>query len=88
MTLSPSRDRLEALRPPQPAPHQAYRLPDVVLIGAAKSGTTSLAKHLGAHPAVCLANPKEPEYFSHDENLVRGPAWYDQVWEAAQFEPS
>lgn len=65
-------------------PRARYRLPDVVMIGAAKSGTTSLAKRLDQHPRVCLANPKEPEYFSHDERFVRGPGWYDQVWDAAQ----
>lgn len=50
--------------------------PHVAIIGAAKSGTTSLAKLLGKHPKICLGKRKEPEFFSHDENFNRGYSAY------------
>ena len=39
---------------------------DFFLIGAAKSGTTSMARYLSEHPEICFANPKEPQFFSSD----------------------
>lgn len=36
-----------------------------MIIGAAKSGTTSLADSLAKHPEVCFCKEKEPEFFSH-----------------------
>jgi hypothetical protein len=47
------------------------------LIGAQKAGTTQLATLLGQHPDVCLANPKEPSYFSQFWG-VRDLQWYRQ----------
>ncbi len=38
-------------------------LPNFLIIGAAKSGTTSLYRYLGQHPEV-YANVKEPSYFA------------------------
>lgn len=60
------------------------RLPDVVIIGAAKSGTTTLAVHLGRHPSICLSSDKEPEFFSHEANWQRGFAWYGELFAAAK----
>lgn len=40
------------------------RLPNFFLIGAAKSGTTSLAEHLRQHPEVFFPSTKEPNYFA------------------------
>ena len=34
------------------------------IVGAPRCGTTSLARYLGGHPAVCAANVKEPHFFS------------------------
>jgi len=48
--------------------------PSVFIIGAQKAGTTFLADRLDAHPAFCLARPKEPDYFTR--HFVRGEAWY------------
>jgi len=48
--------------------------PDALLIGAAKSGTTSLADLLAQHPGICVSTPKESHYYSH--NFKRGLAWY------------
>lgn len=48
--------------------------PDFVIIGAAKSGTTTLYKWLCAQPEVAEATLKEPCYFS--DNWSRGLDWY------------
>jgi hypothetical protein len=37
---------------------------DFVIIGAQKSGTTSLASQLAQHPEICFSKTKEPEYFN------------------------
>lgn len=36
---------------------------DLVIIGTAKAGTTSLASWLGVHPDVCMSQPKETMFF-------------------------
>lgn len=41
------------------------RLPDFLIIGAYKSGTTSLVEYLGQHPQVFLPWLQEPNYFAH-----------------------
>jgi hypothetical protein len=50
------------------------RLPDFLVVGAMRSGTTSLARWLGAHPEVFVSPRKEVHYF--DLNYERGPGWY------------
>jgi hypothetical protein len=42
----------------------AAQLPNLVIIGVAKAGTTSLFRYLGQHPDVCPADSKELRYFS------------------------
>lgn len=49
-------------------------LPDFLVIGCQKGGTTSLAKDLAAHPEVFIPSEKEVHYFS--TNCHRGPEWY------------
>lgn len=34
------------------------------IVGAPRTGTTSLSKYLRAHPGICFSNVKEPHYFS------------------------
>jgi hypothetical protein len=50
------------------------RLPDLLVIGAPKAGTTSLAAWLREHPRVAFSAQKELEYF--DRNYDRGLEWY------------
>jgi len=52
--------------------------PDLVIVGAARSGTSFLASWLGAHPDVDACTVKEPNYFSRE--LARGPGWYDGLF--------
>ena len=49
-------------------------LPDFLIIGAKKSGTTSLYSHLLQHPDVVTATRKEVLFFDH--NYHRGLRWY------------
>lgn len=48
--------------------------PFAYIIGAQKSGTTGLARYLEKNPQICVAKPKEPDYFSGQ--WQRGEAWY------------
>ncbi len=45
---------------------------DFIVIGAQKSGTTSLFEYLRRHPEICLPLDKEAPFFSHDTILGRG----------------
>ena len=49
-------------------------LPDYLLIGAQKCGTTSLYNYLVSHPEVRRCLRKEVGYF--DQHFDRGLAWY------------
>jgi len=52
------------------------RLPDFVVIGAMKSGTSSLHEYLAAHPEISMSEAKELNFF-HPERLERfGLDWY------------
>ena len=55
-------------------------LPNALVIGASKGGTTSVYRWRSRHPAVCVARIKEVRYFN--SHIGQGPAWY-----AAQFAP-
>lgn len=55
-------------------------LPNFLIIGAAKAGTTSLYELLKQHPDVYLPFNKEPMFFSHDDNFKRGSKWYARVY--------
>ena len=52
-------------------------LPDFIVIGAMKAGTTSLFQYLRAHPQVFMPWRKEIHFFSHDENWNKGIPWYE-----------
>lgn len=52
------------------------RLPDVLVAGVPKAGTSTLAHWLGAHPDVFLPPEKEVHYF--DERTRDGLDWYRQ----------
>ena len=41
--------------------------PNFMIVGAPKSGTTSLQFYLSEHPEVFMSTPKEVNYFSHSE---------------------
>lgn len=56
------------------ADRAALRLPDFLVIGAQKAGTTGLHGHLASHPRLLGAHRKELHYF--DRDYKRPAAWY------------
>ena len=58
----------------------APRLPDFLIIGVPKAGTTSLAAYLSAHPQVFMPAEKELHFFDTDR--------HDLGWYEAQFAPA
>jgi hypothetical protein len=51
-------------------------LPNFLLIGAMRAGTTSLHKALSDHPEIFMSQPKELHFFVQDRNWDRGLQWY------------
>ena len=71
----PARRRLARWRVAARRPTSSLRsLPDVLIIGAQRCGTSSLYKYLGQHPAVSPSIRKEVEYFS--TRYTEGLSWY------------
>jgi PAS domain-containing protein len=58
-------------------------LPALVVIGAMKSGTTSLHHYLGAHPDLFVPLVKEVNFFVEEHNWHRGVDWYRAQYQAA-----
>lgn len=56
--------------------HRSGQLPDFLIIGAMKSGTTSLYCMLEQHPGFVPALVKEVQFFNNPRNWARGEAWY------------
>lgn len=51
-------------------------LPDFIVIGAMKCGTTSLHYYLRSHPDIFMPREKELDYFSNESNYEKGESWY------------
>jgi hypothetical protein len=58
-------------------------LPNFLVIGAMKSGTSSFAHYLGMHPEVFMSENKEPAFFSRPERFALGLSWYGSLFEDA-----
>jgi len=58
------------------------RLPDFIIIGAAKSGTTTLYQYLCRHPQIFMSTPKEVDFFAsnNDVNYAKGLNWYASLF--------
>jgi len=52
------------------------RLPNLIVIGAQKCGTTSLHYYLGLHPEIFMTEEKELNYFVEEFNWGKGIDWY------------
>jgi len=52
------------------------RLPNLLIIGAVKSGTSSLHYYLDLHPEIMMSKKKELYYFVESRNWHRGVEWY------------
>jgi hypothetical protein len=58
-------------------------LPNLIVIGGLKCGTTSLHHYLNLHPEISMSRPKELNFFVAELNWPLGTEWY-----AAHFDPS
>lgn len=59
-------------------------LPNFFIIGAAKSGTTSLHGYLDQHPQIQMSSKKEPNFFSGPENGF--PYTFGRIDDQARYE--
>lgn len=57
--------------------------PDFLIIGAAKSATTSLYRALERFDDIFMTEPKEPAFFSNPERLKLGLDWYRELFASA-----
>jgi Sulfotransferase domain len=67
-------------------------VPDFVIVGAPKCGTTSLCRLLRQHPGICMSYLKEPHFFAddvpgqrevvriHDYRALFRPRTREQIW--------
>lgn len=55
-------------------------LPNFLIIGAAKAGTSTLYEQLKTHPEIYMPQNKEPMFFSSDEKYQKGLGWYEQTF--------
>lgn len=56
--------------------HKINLLPNLFILGAAKSGTTTLFHLLDQHPEIFMSFEKEPMFFSRDDYYAKGLKWY------------
>ncbi len=52
-------------------------LPNLVIIGAMKCGTTSLHRYLDLHPDICMSQTKELDFFIEEKKWSKGLIWYE-----------
>lgn len=58
-------------------------LPNFLIIGAAKAGTTSLYQYVRGHPQAFMPDRKELSFFCAEFNWSRGLDWYQSHFEGA-----
>jgi len=58
-------------------------LPNLVVIGAQKCGTSGLHFYLDCHPEISMSTPKELNFFIRERNWQQGLEWYRSL-----FDPS
>ena len=58
-------------------------LPNLIVIGAKKAGTTSLYHYLASHPDIWMPQEKELDFFVAGRNWPRGAGWYRRQFDAA-----
>jgi hypothetical protein len=63
-------------RPASGASVRSGLLPNLVVIGAQKCGTSSLHRYLDLHPEISMSRPKELNFFIEQLNWPKGLDWY------------
>jgi hypothetical protein len=61
----------------------SIKLPTFFILGAGRSGTTTLYFELREHPDVFLPTPKEPSFFCEPFQVTRTPIRYARLFEGA-----
>src|SRR3954465_14378495 len=51
-------------------------MPNLIIIGGLKCGTTSVHHYLGLHPEIGMSRPKELNFFVEELNWPLGADWY------------
>ena len=51
-------------------------MPNLIIIGGLKCGTTSIHHYLGLHPEIQMSKPKELNFFTRELNWDLGLDWY------------
>ena len=57
------------------------RLPNFLVIGAAKSGTTTLYRYLQRHPQIYMSSVKETAFFAFEKEYKKGLEFYASFFE-------
>src|SRR5688572_6261293 len=52
-------------------------LPNLIIIGAQKCGTSALHHYIHLHPEICMSAQKELNFFIESGNWSKGLAWYE-----------
>jgi hypothetical protein len=55
---------------------EAGALPNLIVIGAQKCGTSGLHYYLSLHPEISVSRPKELNFFIEERNWPKGVDWY------------
>ena len=55
-------------------------LPNLIIIGAMKCGTSALHRYLGLHPEISMSDEKELNFFIEGMNWEKGLAWYESMF--------
>lgn len=58
------------------------RLPNLLIIGAMKCGTTSLHDYLNRHPDIFMSEPKEIHYYADENYNSKDVGWYKDFFKS------
>lgn len=61
------------------------RLPNFIIAGASKSGTTSLFNYLRQHPQICMPQKKELFFFNNEKNYSKGINYYSSFFRHCSY---
>lgn len=59
---------------------------NALIIGAGRSGTTTLYQYMKKHPQLCFSSYKEIHYFSFEDMYARGPAYLGSFFKHCEGE--
>lgn len=67
-------------------PSNPKPIPNLFIVGAMKSGTTSLHNYLNKHRQIFMSDMKEPGYFVEEINWNKGERWYLSLFDNARIQ--